>query len=255
MPVAEYKIEVPDVEDVERAILSREAFLRSIPNSEVIDPIRGRIRVHFKVWFLTISDVYSVKLETRRKAYIYNLNGSRSNLKIEMIPEKKSLGIVVTYTGFLSRLVSSYFKRWSEELVRNLEKMIESLPKTKELEEKGEIIEVDFEDLESFKRNLYRFMLLRSVEMDINKNALSSVFDYLTGGDRDSVYYISGITKDGNGRFQVILQNGTVTSVLYSEGETVRKAFISKNPGDVDVILNDVEGDFLINVWKKVRGV
>jgi len=255
MPVAEYKIEVSDVEGAEKAVLSREAFLRSIPSSEIVDPLKGNIRIHFKVWFLGFSDVYSVKLETTRRAYIYHLKGERSELTMEITPEQKSLRVVITYTGFLRRLVSSYFKKWSEDLVRNLEKMIETLPSTKELEEKGNLIEVDFEDPESFKRNLYRFMLLGSEEISINKDSLPGVLDYITGGDREAVYYISGTTKDGKKRFQVLLQNGTVTSVLSIEGERARKALLSKNPGDIGIILNDVEGDFLINIWKKVRGV
>ncbi|WP_456369169.1 hypothetical protein [Thermococcus sp.] len=255
MPVAEHVISLSDPEGAERAILSREAFLHSIPNSEIVDPSRGLVRIHFKVWFLSISDVYSTTLETTRKAYVYHLKGTRSRLTIELTPEKKSLRVVVTYTGFLSRLVSSYFKKWSEELVRNLEKIIESLPRVKELEEKGGIIEVDFEDPESFKRNLYRFMLLRSEKIAIGKKSFPNVLNYLIGEDRESVYYISGITKDGSRRFQVLVQNGNVTSVLYVENDRTRKALFSKNPADIGVILNDIDGEFLVNVWKKVRGV
>jgi len=254
MPAALEKIPISSPENLERVLLDPELFLRAIPNASLLSERRLLVRVSFRLFLFSTADEYRVTFYTEKGGYSYEFRGKKSTLRFLLRPEGRELIIKTTYEGRFKRLVGLEFRKFAERLARNLEKLIEELPEvSRERKEEG-LFEVNFEDPTDFKRKLYCFLLLRTEEFFVSQNTLEQLLPHLTQGEK-GIFYISGISPDGKKRFQVVSQEGKVTSVRYVEDGRLRIARLSLNPREIDRILRDIAGDFVVNVWKKIGRV
>ncbi len=256
MPEVSTRVEVTNPENVERVILDPELFLKSLPGARILDPTELIVEVKFPIFLFSTKDQYKVVLRTERNSYLYHLKGNKSEVKLYVRPLGKIIELNVQYSGRFGRLVGFEFKKFGENLAMNLEKQIDSLPRIS-LRKKGEeVFEIDFEDPEDFKRKFYRFLLVGTDELLVSEGGLIDLLnDILSEMGGSGTYYVSGVSPDGSKRFQVVIQDGKLTSARFSEGNESMTAVLSRNPGELESVVAKVDGDFVVNVWKKLEVV
>ena len=255
MPTAMERVKVSNPENLERVLLNPELFIRAIPNSTVVsEGGELRVRIGFKLFLFSARDDYTVTFYTERKGYVYEFKGKKSRLTFRLRPEKDELVVEAIYDGRLKRLIGLEFRKFAEQLAENLEALFMEIPPAFKRRVEEGTFEVDFENPQDFKRKLYGFLLEKTEEVLISEGTLLQVAKHLIG-DFKGVYYLSGISTDGKRRFQLVLQDGKPTSVRYVDDGKSRIARLSLNPSEIERIIKDVAGDFVINIWRKVGRV
>ena len=254
MPRAVEKVRVSNPDNLERVLLNPELFVGAIPNASVLKSREMLlVRVPFRLFLFSTRDDYRVTFYAERDGYAYEFNGRKSRLVFKLKPEGDELQVEMTYEGRLKRLVGLEFRRFAEELAVNLEGLIDELSAEVARKVEGGVFEVNFDDPADFKRKLYGFLLEGTEDLLVSEEALQQVAGHLVG--ESGVYYISGTSLDGRKRFQLVLQDGKPTSVKFVENGRLRVARLSLNPNELERIIRDVSGDFVVNIWRKVGRV
>ena len=254
MPMAVERVPVSNPENLERVLLNPELFIRALPNASMLSERELIVKVRFRLFLLSTADEYRVTFYAERDGYSYRFEGKRSSLVFHLKPEGKDLVVKAVYDGRFKRLVGFEFRRFAEQLAKNLEDLIKELPPAFKPKKEEGIFEVNFDDPADFKRKLYGFLLLRTEEFFVSEGTLRQLILHITGGEK-GIFYISGTSANAQRRFQVVLQDHEPTSVRYVESGRTRVARVSLNPHEIDRILRFISGDFSINVWKKVGRV